>query len=131
MRHSPTYCVDGREFDDFDSPETGDGQFAPFRIFVPDQQDYIPGTYETRAHAQIAADLLNAAANRAEAAFAPEVHTKRLDEARKEMVDALVEDRVGRSPHSGDLRWYVREHYSNLNDVDLQQEFNDAGLGDD
>ncbi len=53
------YAVDGREYDDPDSPLTGDGKFGPFEIFDIKAQDWLPGQYSTREGAQIVADLLN------------------------------------------------------------------------
>jgi hypothetical protein len=60
----PRYIVDGHTFDDEESDLTGDGQFPPFRIFMPDEQDYLPGTYPTREAAQAEADRLNAPVSR-------------------------------------------------------------------
>lgn len=55
------YVVDGHITEDPDSDLDGYGQFAPFRIFVPDRQDYLPGTYATREEAQTVADMFNKA----------------------------------------------------------------------
>lgn len=49
---NPKLCVDGHEFADRESNLTGDGKFAPFRIFDTDAQDYLPGEYPTRAAAE-------------------------------------------------------------------------------
>lgn len=54
------YCVDGYEFPDEESNLAGDGQFAPFRVFNINAQDYVGGTYTTREAAQVEADRLNA-----------------------------------------------------------------------
>lgn len=59
IRGAIRYAVDGKEFDDDDSPLAGDGQFGPFIIFDIDAQDYLPGTYATREDGQKVADLLN------------------------------------------------------------------------
>jgi hypothetical protein len=56
---TPAYCVDGHEFPNEDSGLIGDGQFPPFRVFNIEAQDYEPGTYPTRAEAQVEADRLN------------------------------------------------------------------------
>lgn len=53
------YAVDGREYDDPDSPLTGDGPFGPFEIFDIAGQVWLPGKYNTREDAQTVADLLN------------------------------------------------------------------------
>lgn len=55
---TPAYCVDGLESDDPDSPYAGDGCFPPFRVFHPESQAYLPGTYGTREEAQTVADWI-------------------------------------------------------------------------
>lgn len=49
---NPQFVVDGHTFDDPDSDLAGDGQFAPFMIFMPAEQDYLHGTFATRAEAE-------------------------------------------------------------------------------
>lgn len=51
--------VDGHDADHPDATLGGDGQFPPFRLFVPDAQDYLVGDYPTRAAAQAEADKIN------------------------------------------------------------------------
>lgn len=51
------YCVDGHEFPEEESNLAGDGEFAPFRIFDIEAQDYLPGTYETRGGAENALSI--------------------------------------------------------------------------
>ncbi|WP_425902475.1 hypothetical protein [Agrobacterium radiobacter] len=46
------FCVDGHEFENEESALAGDGEFAPFRIFDIENQDYLPGTYPTREEAE-------------------------------------------------------------------------------
>jgi hypothetical protein len=46
------FCVDGHEFENEESALAGDGRFAPFRIFDIKNQDYLPGTYQTREEAE-------------------------------------------------------------------------------
>lgn len=46
------YCVDGYEFDDLESNQAGDGEFAPFQIFDITGQKYLLGTFSTRADAE-------------------------------------------------------------------------------
>lgn len=58
-RPSHRFIVDGFEHDDPDAMQSCDGCFAPFRIFEPDSQSYIPGEYQTRIEAQEIADFLN------------------------------------------------------------------------
>lgn len=56
---TPRYAVDGKEYDDDDSPLTGDGAFGPFEIFDIEAQAWLPGKYAERSGAQQVADLLN------------------------------------------------------------------------
>lgn len=55
----PRYVVDGHMAENEESDLDGFGQFPPFRIFMPDEQDYLPETYQTREAAQAVADRLN------------------------------------------------------------------------
>ena len=52
--HFEGYCVDGYEFPTDDSNLAGDGEFPPFLIFDTRKQDYLPGSYATRAEANAA-----------------------------------------------------------------------------
>lgn len=56
---NPRYVVDGHVTADEDSDLAGDGEHAPFRIFHPETQDYLPGKFATRAQAQVVTNLLN------------------------------------------------------------------------
>lgn len=55
--------VDGLEWkpvEPDDEPDyDGEGQFPPFRIFIPNAQAYLRGDYETREAAQAKADKIN------------------------------------------------------------------------
>lgn len=51
--------VDGHDADHPDATLGGDGQFPPFRLFVPDAQAYLVGDYPTRQAAQDEADRIN------------------------------------------------------------------------
>jgi hypothetical protein len=52
---NPRYVVDGHEAKNKESCLAGDGQFPPFRVLDTDAQNYLPGTYKTRAEAEKAA----------------------------------------------------------------------------
>lgn len=58
------FIVEGLLHDDPDSDRDFDGEHAPFMIFLPGLQDYLPCHFETRAEAQEVADKLNPAALR-------------------------------------------------------------------
>lgn len=51
--------VDGMDAPHPEAMAASDGQFPPFRIFSPDAQAYVPGTYPDRASAQAACDAQN------------------------------------------------------------------------
>lgn len=46
------FQVDGHLFDDPDSDQAFDGEFAPFQIFMPRLQRYLPEKYDARAEAE-------------------------------------------------------------------------------
>jgi hypothetical protein len=52
---NPRYVVDGHEAENEESNLAGDGEFPPFRVLDTDAQNYLPGTYKTRAEAETAA----------------------------------------------------------------------------
>lgn len=53
------FIVDGRESEDPDANQAGDGQFPPFVIFDQIAQINIPGKYETREKAEEIVVALN------------------------------------------------------------------------
>lgn len=49
----------------------------------------------------------------------------------KEKVEALTINALANAKRVDDLHWYVAEYYSKLEQVDLNNEFRDAGLGEE